>query len=71
MTERPYTISLTKEELTLLQTRLRHWEHFLRESRPWMKEDEEDLSRLDREIKDCRNLKARLYRLRPATMDGR
>ncbi len=66
MTNRPYTIRLSEEELAILHTGVRQWEGLLRTSRPWEKEDEEALSKLEREIADCRNLKARLFRLKPS-----
>ncbi len=71
MTDRPYTIRLTREELTLLQVGVWHWEDMLRASRLQRKAEGNDPSKSDRPIADCRNLKARLFRLRPTTRDGR
>ncbi|MGQ3671220.1 hypothetical protein ACT6QG_02360 [Xanthobacter sp. TB0136] len=65
MTERPYTIRLTKEELELLQVGVWHWEDMLRTSRGRQKAEGNDPTKYDRAIADCRNLKARLFRLKP------
>lgn len=65
MTERPFTIRRTKDELTLLQVGVWHWEDTLQSSRLRQKKDRKDPSKSDRAIARCRNLKARLFRLKP------
>ncbi len=65
MTTRPYTIRLSKAEVDTLRTSVRHHENLLRGGRIWMKADEGDLSEVGRAIAGTKNLKARLFRLKP------
>lgn len=65
MTEHPFSIRLSEAELATLRTCVRHHENLLRGGRIWLKADEGDLSEVDRAIADTRNLKHRLFRLKP------
>ncbi len=68
MTKRPYTIRLSKAELDTLRVGVWHWEDLQRTCRIQRKAEGKDPSKDDRAIADTRNLKARLFRLKPGRM---